>query len=81
MHSVLVVWSTLGRWEPSVVHVLDDPDGTFVVLVNEDGHHSLWPASFDVPVGWTVACGEGSREAALDYVEQNWVGLRPGNLV
>jgi uncharacterized protein YbdZ (MbtH family) len=32
-----------------VVQVLDGPDGTFVVLVNDNGEYSLWPPSFDGP--------------------------------
>jgi MbtH protein len=59
----------------------DDPDGTFLVLVNEEGQHSLWPAFCAVPAGWQVARGECSRAAALEYVEENWTDLRPKSLV
>ncbi len=31
----------------------DDPDGTFYVLVNDEGQHSLWPTFADVPQGGT----------------------------
>nr|WP_042178661.1 MbtH family protein [Kibdelosporangium sp. MJ126-NF4] len=59
----------------------DDPDGTFFVLVNDEGQHSLWPTFADVPDGWTVAFGEDSREACLDYVEHNWTDMRPRSLI
>lgn len=55
----------------------DDPDASFLVLVNSEGQHSLWPEFAEVPDGWTVALGAGTREAALAYVEENWTDLRP----
>jgi MbtH protein len=32
----------------------DDNDGTFLVLVNAEGQHSLWPSFAPVPPGWDV---------------------------
>ncbi|MBZ9599740.1 MULTISPECIES: MbtH family protein [Streptomyces] len=58
----------------------DDAEGRFLVLVNDEGQHSLWPSFVDVPGGWTIALGETSREACLDYVEANWTDLRPRSL-
>jgi len=59
----------------------DDPDGVFLVLVNDEGQHSLWPEFADVPAGWTVVYGPGSRQDCLDYVEANWTDLRPKSLI
>lgn len=59
----------------------DDPDGTYLVLVNDEGQHSLWPAFVEVPPGWTVVQGETDRQTALDYVERNWVDMRPKSLI
>lgn len=58
----------------------DDPDGRFVVVVNDEGQHSLWPAFADVPDGWTVAHSEDSRSACLEYIEQNWRDIRPASV-
>jgi MbtH protein len=58
----------------------DDPEGRFLVLVNAEGQHSLWPAFAEVPAGWTVAFTENSRQACLDYVETHWTDLRPRSL-
>ena len=55
----------------------DDPDGTFSVLVNDEDQYSLWPAKFDVPAGWRVVHADDSRQACLDYIEQNWTDMRP----
>jgi MbtH protein len=59
----------------------DDPDGRFLVLINSEGQHSLWPQFIDVPAGWTVVHGPADRATALDYVSENWTDLRPASLV
>ncbi|GAA2992092.1 MbtH family protein [Actinokineospora diospyrosa] len=58
----------------------DDADGTFYVLVNDEGQHSLWPAFRAVPAGWNAVFGPGERAAALKYVETNWTDLRPTSI-
>ncbi|TDT42245.1 MbtH protein [Streptomyces sp. BK208] len=58
----------------------DDADGRFLVLVNHEGQHSLWPSFAQVPGGWTVAFEENTRDACLAYVEANWTDLRPRSL-
>ena len=59
----------------------DNTDGSFLVLVNDEGQHSLWPASFDVPAGWTVAHPADTHAACLAYVEAHWTDMRPRSLV
>ncbi|MFH8800949.1 MbtH family protein [Streptomyces sp. NPDC017936] len=59
----------------------DDNDGTFLVVVNDENQHSLWPSFAPVPAGWTVVFGESSRQEALDYVEENWRDIRPKSLL
>jgi MbtH protein len=58
----------------------DDPEGRFLVLVNDEGQHSLWPSFAEVPGGWTVAFDENGREACLEYIETHWTDLRPRSL-
>lgn len=58
----------------------DDNEATFHVLVNDEGQHSLWPVFAEVPAGWTVALSEESRETCLNYIEENWVDMRPKSL-
>lgn len=58
----------------------DDVDGRFLVLVNDEGQHSLWPEFADVPAGWTVAFGVADRAACIEYVNENWTDLRPRSL-
>ena len=58
----------------------EDQDGTYLVLVNDENQHSLWPVAIDVPAGWTTAFGPHTRQACLDFVESNWTDMRPKSL-
>jgi MbtH protein len=59
----------------------EDENGTYRVLVNDEGQHSLWPSFADIPAGWRVVHDEDSRAACLDYVTKNWTDMRPCSLV
>ncbi|MCX4661935.1 MbtH family protein [Streptomyces uncialis] len=59
----------------------EDPEGRFLVLVNDENQHSLWPSFAEVPAGWQTVLGEDTREACLAYVEEHWTDLRPASLV
>jgi MbtH protein len=58
----------------------DDQDGTFLVLVNDENQHCIWPSFVETPAGWTVALNGSSRHEALSYVEENWTDMRPRSL-
>ncbi|MEU9455676.1 MbtH family protein [Streptomyces sp. NPDC048277] len=58
----------------------DDPDGTFLVLANDEGQHSLWPSFADVPAGWLVVLEATDRQSALAYVNEHWTDMRPRRL-
>ncbi|NUT37523.1 MAG: MbtH family protein [Hamadaea sp.] len=55
----------------------EDADGVFLVLVNDEEQHSLWPAAIVVPDGWTQVAGPASRADCRAYVEEHWTDLRP----
>ncbi|HST47694.1 MbtH family protein [Jatrophihabitans sp.] len=59
----------------------DDPEASYLVVVNAEGQHALWPIFADVPAGWTVALPAASRSECLAYVEQHWTDMRPASLV
>ncbi|MFF3731967.1 MbtH family protein [Streptomyces sp. NPDC002476] len=59
----------------------EDPEGTYFVLVNEEGQHSLWPSFVEVPAGWTVVHGADSRDACVEYINTNWADMRPKHLI
>ncbi|WP_328930655.1 MbtH family protein (plasmid) [Streptomyces sp. NBC_00190] len=58
----------------------ENDDARYLVLVNEENQHSLWPAFAEVPAGWTVAHGEDSRQACLDHINESWTDMRPKSL-
>ncbi|MEQ0565850.1 MbtH family protein [Amycolatopsis sp. NEAU-NG30] len=59
----------------------EDADAQYLVLVNDEGQHSLWPADIAVPAGWTTAHDADSRANCLEYVEAQWTDMRPNSLV
>ena len=59
----------------------EDTNGTFLVLVNHENQHSMWPEFAEIPAGWKAVHGPSPRQDALDYIEQNWTDMRPASLV
>lgn len=60
-----------------VVNPFEDPDGEFLVLVNDEGQYSLWPTFASVPAGWEVVYGPAGRKDANTYVDRTWSDMRP----
>jgi MbtH protein len=60
------------------MNILDDPDVSFLVVRNDDGHYSIWPSCLTVPGGWSVIREADTRSASLDYVATTWTALNPG---
>jgi uncharacterized protein YbdZ (MbtH family) len=58
----------------------DDESAQFLVLVNDENQHSLWPVFADVPDGWRTVFGPGDRASAVAYVEESWTDMRPKSL-
>ncbi|MYU56095.1 MULTISPECIES: MbtH family protein [Streptomyces] len=58
----------------------ENPDAQHLVVVNDEGQHSLWPDFAEVPAGWTVALAAADRQACLDYVNEHWTDMRPKSL-
>ncbi|CAM2933497.1 MbtH family protein [Mycobacterium intermedium] len=57
-----------------------DDQASFLVLVNDDEQHSLWPVFAEVPAGWRVVFGAAARAACLDFIDDNWTDIRPRRL-
>jgi len=54
-----------------------DPGASFLVLVNGEEQHSLWPSFAPVPEGWTSVHGPADRASCLDHVRTHWNDLAP----
>jgi MbtH protein len=59
----------------------DDENGEFLVLLNGEGQHSLWPSFADIPAGWKAAHGPDSRHSCLEYIAGSWTDMRPASLI
>jgi MbtH protein len=59
----------------------EDENADFLVLINEEGQYSLWPAFIEIPNGWQTTGPRGERKACLAWIEQNWTDMRPLSLV
>lgn len=58
----------------------EDPDATYLVVVNDENQHALWPTTIEVPADWTIVHPEDGRDACLSYIERNWSDRRPRGL-
>lgn len=62
------------------VSLLDDEDGQFSVVVNDEGQHAIWPTPSPIPHGWRIVAESRARQECLDYIEQHWTDMRPISL-
>jgi MbtH protein len=53
----------------------------YLVLVNGENQHSLWPETIDVPAGWRVVLGPDTRDACLAHIDREWTDIRPASLL
>jgi MbtH protein len=58
----------------------EDDLADYLVLVNDEGQHSIWPTFAAVPGGWQEVYS-GPRAQCLEYIEKNWTDMRPRSLV
>jgi len=58
----------------------ENNDASFLVLINEENQHSIWPDFIEIPNGWKSTYGPASKPECLKFVEANWVDMRPRSL-
>jgi MbtH protein len=58
----------------------EDENSDYLVLVNDEGQHSLWPTFAGIPSGWTNVFGPGRRNNCLEYINKQWTDMRPNSL-
>ena len=56
----------------------ESDDLEYIVLINEEGQYSLWPAFREVPIGWETVGPKGDRQKCLDWIETVWTDMRRG---
>jgi uncharacterized protein YbdZ (MbtH family) len=58
----------------------EDENAEYLVLINDEQQHSLWPAFRDIPAGWRATGPKGKRRECLDWIDKNWTDMRPKSL-
>lgn len=53
---------------------------SYVVAVNDDEQHAMWPAALRLPHGWRRASPAMSRRACLDAIAGTWRDIAPASL-
>ena len=49
----------------------------WLVLVNTEGQHSVWPAVRPVPAGWRETGPEGTAEECKAWIDCHWTDMCP----
>lgn len=58
----------------------DDASLACSVLINDEKQYSLWPEFIAVPAGWKVVFGPAQRAQCANWLEANWLDMRPESL-
>ena len=59
---------------------IDDEEQTFLVVVNDEGQHSIWPDFKAVPAGWPELGFSRLKQDCLDHIAKVWTDMRPLSL-
>jgi MbtH protein len=54
-----------------------DTETPWIVLVNSQGEHSLWPACSAIPAGWREVGPEGTLQACSAWIDRHWAAMQP----
>ena len=60
--------------------MFDDEDRDFVVVRNHEEQYSIWPATRQVPAGWSAAGFTGRKPECLEWIDRVWTDMRPKSL-
>lgn len=60
--------------------MFDDDNATYKVVINHEEQYSIWPADRENPLGWKDVGKTGTKQEALDYIEEVWTDMRPLSL-
>ena len=58
----------------------ENNEASFLVLTNDENQHSIWPDFIEIPKGWKSVHGPANKSDCLQFVEVNWVDMRPRGL-
>jgi len=58
----------------------ESDDAEYFVLVNGERQYCIWPASQEIPAGWTSTGPKRQRAESVMWIDRNWTDMRPKNL-
>ncbi|WP_310620086.1 MbtH family protein [Flexibacterium corallicola] len=56
---------------------MDEDEFEYIVLINDEEQHSLWPSFKEIPLGWKQVGPTGTKAECLEYVEEAWPDITP----
>jgi MbtH protein len=59
--------------------MFSDENQEYLAVINAEEQYSLWPASKEIPAGWTEV-RRGSRQDCLAFISAEWSDMRPRSL-
>ncbi|HWO12618.1 MAG TPA: MbtH family NRPS accessory protein [Polyangiaceae bacterium] len=57
--------------------MFEEHPGRFVVVLNAEEQHSIWPEARELPSGWAREGFAGSRSECLAHIDSVWTDIRP----
>lgn len=54
---------------------MDEDEPSYRVVVNGEGHYSIWAVGKDVPPGWSDTGWEGNKTTAMERIK--WLTYKP----
>lgn len=57
----------------------ENQSGKYLILTNQEGQYSLWPALQIVPAGWKPVGPTGNRDVCIGWIESNWTDMGPNS--
>ncbi|MFE7560116.1 MbtH family protein [Kitasatospora sp. NPDC057500] len=55
-------------------------EAPYLVVVNDEEQHALWPAAAPLPGGWRAEGFAGTEEECGEHVDRVWPDIRPLSL-
>lgn len=52
----------------------------YLVVINHEAQHSIWPAYKTVPRGWMETAFSGDKATCLAHIEESWHDQREASL-
>jgi MbtH protein len=51
----------------------------YQVVINHEEQYSIWPMDKPLARGWRAVGRRGSKEQCLDFIEEVWTDMKPGD--